>query len=585
MLITLSKCANPGTPQGGPKDELPPVVEKSEPAANALNFKDDRISIVFNELIQLKDVTQKLVVSPPFNKQPTVMARGEELYIRFEEELQENTTYTLDFADAIADNNEGNVLENFSFSFSTGEIVDSFSVSGFLWNAVDLAPMPGVMVFIHENKADSAFNTLVPVRLAKTSPKGAFTIKNVRPGSYRIYALDDANRNYIYDQPGESIAWSDSIVVPAFTHKMFTDSIGKDSVYTYQKLVGIPDSLHLFMFQEDIYNQYVTGEQRKERAKINVFFNEGVDSFKVVPLKTEYTKEWYRLEWSGKKDSLTLWIADSSVYLKDTLSLAFQYAILDSLKRPVVKNDTIPFYFFEVEKKESRRKKDEPVKKPVLQFSSFASSIDVFGLYPVVLATAPVESRLELLHLFEMQDTIPVPIDINIQQDSLNIRRFTIDKQWKAGTTYKLVIDSAAFKDVYGLVNNAIEQTFTIKTLDSYGKLYVKVSNPQTNWLVQILNSREQVVRQALVPPSGKMAFSLLKPGEYMLRMVVDTNGNGDWDTGNYSEKKQPEEVFYYPDKIALRANWEQELKWDRDMFDRFKFAEKFRKSKNQSRP
>jgi hypothetical protein len=202
-LIFNGGCASTGYPGGGPRDEDPPFMVGSTPSENALGFKGDEIRIEFNELVQVKDIFQKLMVSPPVNEQPQVTARGRDLLVKFTEELQPNTTYTLDFADAISDNNEGNVLQDFRFSFSTGEIIDSLQISGFLFDAENLAPVANALVMVHKNHADSAFIKQVPIRVTKSNTEGRFTISNLAPGEYRIFALEDANRNFRYDQPGE----------------------------------------------------------------------------------------------------------------------------------------------------------------------------------------------------------------------------------------------------------------------------------------------------------------------------------------------------------------------------------------------
>ena len=580
-------CANPGTPQGGPKDETPPVIRKTVPEQNALNFKGKKIVITFDELIQVKDVSQKLVVSPPMNKAPSVMARGNELLIQIEDTLQDNTTYTFDFADAVSDNNEGNVYPNFTFSFSTGKVVDSMQVSGHLWEAETLKPLQGIMVLLHSNLADSALRTLVPVRLGKTDINGAFTIQNVRPGKYRIYALEDANRNYKYDQSGERIAWLDSIIVPSYEYKSFTDSVGKDSVRVYEKLVYTPDSLRLFLFSEDIYDQYLSKDERKEKARLDVIFNEPLDSFKIEPVNERVPDNWAIYEWSNTRDSVSVWMRDSLMYDRDSLTFSLQYAGRDSLDQIVIKNDTITFYYFETEIKESKRRRkgeDDAKKQPSVSIGGISNILNIYSPLRFYLKTMPVAFDPKGIKMYEQVDTIFEPREYSLIQDSLNFRKFTIDYHWNPGGIYELEIDSATFKDIYGFVNNPVKQKINVKTKDKYSTLYVTVEDPGENWLLQILNSKEAVVRQAQVPSSGKMAFTYLNPAEYMFRMVIDVNRNREWDTGNYELKQQPEEVFYYPEKVSLRADWEHEVVWNKNMSDIFTFVKKFRQNKTATR-
>lgn len=581
-LLALAACANPGTPMGGPKDEKPPVIKRSTPAPNALGYKKKEVTIEFDELIQLKDVNQKLVVSPPLNKQPSVVARGNSLVIVMDEDLQDNTTYTFDFADAVADNNEGNVLPNFRFSFSTGQVVDSLSISGNLFQATDLAPIGGALVFIHSNLTDTAFQTLVPVRLAKTDDKGRFSIRNVSPGTYKLYALEDANRNYKYDQPGERIAWLDSLVVPTFGYREVTDSIAPDSSVTRQELVYLPDSLKLFMFAEDQYVQYRTGDARKERARIDLTFNRRVEEFSAKPIDEEVKPGWALWEQSASGDSLSIWLTQKEMYQKDTLRFEINYTALDSLKKPFIKKDTLSFFFFEVAEKKRKRDSDKE-EVPSLSFGELKPTLDFFGSLSFSMSTAPVEINRLGLKVYELVDSVKTEVPFSFVHDSLYIRRFRINADWNAGGNYQLAIDSASFRDVYGIVNKNVTHKFNIRNLDSYGTVYATIADPQPNWLLQMIDSKEQVVRQALVPSRGKLAFRYLMPAEYMFRIVVDANGNGIWDTGNLAKGAQPETLYYYHDKVAVRANWEHEVSFNPHEFDIYKFTEKFRKSQKQA--
>lgn len=584
LIFTAQRCANPGTPSGGPKDEKPPVVLKSTPPANALNYRKGEVEIEFDELIQLKEVNQKLVISPPVNKFPTVVPRGNKLSISFQEDLQENTTYTLDFADAIADNNEGNVLPNYRFSFSTGNIIDSMAIGGHIWQASDFSPVAGAMVFIHENLSDTAFRTLVPIRLAKTDEKGAFSIRNVKPGNYRLFALEDNNRDYKYNQPGERIAWLDSLVVPSFEYRTFTDSISPDSTTTRQELAYTPDSLKLFLFQEVPKAQYMTGNERKEKAKLSLFFNLPVENFSISQSDTTYNQKWHLTEKSLRGDTLSIWITDPDIYNQDSLTFQLRYTATDSLFNLFEKKDTLTFYYFE-KKEEGRKKRSDNEKEevPALRIQNLDSSVDINGIASFQVPTAPVWLNPQGFHLLIVQDTIKTPVDFELLQDSLALRRFTVSHPWIPGQTYQLDIDSASIRDVYNQVNHTLTTKLIVKPADSYGTLYFTIAQPQANWLIQILNDREKVIRQAPVPANGKIAFQYMKPGDYMIRIVMDVNQNGNWDTGDYSTKTQPEQLFYFPDKIQVRANWDREVKIEQAQFNIYEFSTKFRKSKTQN--
>lgn len=579
VMALTGGCASTGYPSGGAKDEEPPVVVKSIPAQNALNFRGNEIVVEFNELIKVTDVLQKLMVSPPVNEQPTVTTNARRLVVKFKEDLQPNTTYTLDFADALSDNNEGNVLENFRVSFSTGEIIDSLEMSGFLFDAETLAPVSGALVVVYSNQADSAFRTMVPLRVTKTDTRGHFSIKNLASGKYRVYGLEDANRNYKFDQPGERIAWYPELVEPYIGTRMRLDSISADSAVMVEEMAFLPDSMKLFMFQENNVEQYLKEQKRTERNRVDFLFNRGLKERLKVSVLDRNVADWMVYEQSLNHDSVTFWIKDTALIQSDSLFLAVQYHILDSLNQDVLKSDTINAYFFDLEPSDNRKKKkkDEVKVIPSLKPDGLKSSLEILEQLALVFPT-PIE-RIEdtALHFYRMEDTIPVKQNFRLKQDSIRIRRFVIDFDREPGLSYLFEADSAAFTDIYGLTTDAIKQTFSVKTEDNYGIFYVGIDHPKTNWLLEVLNKQEQIIRKSAVPANGKIGFRFLRPGDYLLRIVEDVDGNGKWTTGDFGKGIQPEKVFYFPELINIRANWERMIPWRADTFDIYDFAERFR--------
>lgn len=596
VIIALSQlfwyCANVGMPTGGAKDETPPVVVKSTPEANALNYQKKTIYIEFDELIQLKDYRSKFIVSPPVNEQPLVEARGNKLLVEFEEDLQPNTTYTLDFADAIVDNNEGNVLENYSFSFSTGEYIDSLQVSGNLYDADDLSPSQGVLIFLHNNLNDTAIQKLVPIRMAKTNAEGRFNVRNVSPGKYRVYALDDANRNFKFDQPGEAMAWSDIIVEPSFENRTFADtiridSLETDSIHYYEKLVYTPDSLQLFKFQHDYKEQYLLSEERKERAKLTYYFNRPLEEdAKIALTGHEELSNVFRMDRSVNNDTVTFWLNDSTHYNQDSLAVSLSYIMRDSLKNAYTKTDTIAMYFFEVKekKKKKRKKDDEPIPIPTIHLKKVKNKLDVFGQFHFALPAPAVSFDESAIKLYNHKDTIPQEEEFEFIHNEQAILNYTIKNEWEPGVRYEMIIDSAAIYDIYGLNNDSINSQFTVKSLDSYGLMRIQILNHQSNWLVQILNRKDAIVQQAYIKrKSGKIGFRYLNPGEYMLRIIVDENMNGQWDSGDYYERIQPEKIMYYPYKVPIKKNWHIDSEtWDPTQFNTDQFSKQFRKPKKK---
>jgi hypothetical protein len=590
IVLMAGACANMGFPTGGPKDEEPPHVKKSSPPADALNFQGKKISIEFNELIQVKEVSQKLVVSPPMNKKPYVVARGKTLLIEFDEELQPNTTYTLDFADAVSDFNEGNVIPSFRFSFSTGETVDSLEVAGHLFEAEDLSPADGILVMLYDNLADSAFKTRVPVRMAKTDLHGHFSIHNVRPGKYRIYALDDHSNSYKFTNPGDRIAWLDSIIEPSFENKMVLDSVTVnidsmtiDTVVYKEKLVYTPDSLLMFLFQEDYKQQFLVSNDRPEKAKLVFIFNRPLEKELQVDITGHETDhDWLMAERSFANDTVTCWIKDSALYNRDSLSFTLVYQMKDSMNRTFDKVDTISMYYFkqEVAKKKKKKKKAAKKEVPHLKIGKFASNVNVYAANSFQLPAPAVRFDRSAVKLMQVVDTVQKEVKFDFWQDTLNIRKYYILHKWEPGGDYVMTIDSAAIEDIYHHINFPISKKFRIKKLEDYGKIYVQLDAPGENWLLQVLSgTKEKIVQQGYVPENGKIAFQYLTPGDYMLRIVIDENRNGQWDTGNYDKKIQPEKIIYYPARISLRANWDLVVpQWLPEDFDIYRFSEKFRK-------
>lgn len=586
-FLVLVQCASTGYPSGGPKDEDPPRMLKSIPEENSLNFLGDEIVIYFDELIKVSDIFQKLIVSPPVNDLPRVTTNGKKMNIKFQEDLQSNATYTLDFADAVSDNNEGNVLENFTFSFSTGEYIDSLQISGFVFEANNLSPVEGALVMVHKYEEDTVFRKQVPLRVTKTDSKGRFSIQNLAEGEYKVYALEDANRNYKYDQPGERIAWYSEFVTPTIGTHQIIDSISTDSVVVREIDAYLPDSLQLFIFQEDNKQQYLKELKRDSRNKISLFFERSLKENLKFDILDSEIEGGYFYESSSKRDTITIWLTDSSHIKRDSLFFAFQFHIKDSLNQDSLKKDTINAYFFDKgisskPKKGKNKEDEEVVELPSLPFEGIKSTLEILEMLSIQFSTPIKSFDKEKLALFLMKDTVPVPIAFNLEQDSLRVRRFEVKFKRDAGEKYLLTADSAAFVDVYGIATKELKQNIQIKKEDSYGTFYIEIENPNKQWLLQVLNGKEEVVRQQKVPVNGKMGFRYLKPADYWLRIICDENDNMKWDIGNLEKGIQPEKIIYFPESINIRANWERMIPWDPSEFDIFEFVEKNRQKSSK---
>jgi hypothetical protein len=576
LLGMLYACASVGSPQGGPTDEMPPRFVSATPAPNALNHRKNKIEILFDELIIVENPMERVIITPPQTELPVVKALGKKVVVEIKDSLRPNTTYTVDFTDAIADNNEKNVLENFSFAFSTGDIVDSLIVGGTLLNAENLEPMPGILIGLHENPADSAFVSFPFFRTSKTNDKGQFQIRNVAPGSYRIYALNDLNRDYKFDQPGEEIAFYDSIIVPSFTPAVRMDTLWKDSV-TVDTVVRVnytrftPDDIVLFLFKEKFEKSYLRKSERPVPHKFTLYFNSAPDTLPIIRfLNTEQaTDDWGVIEFTEERKTLNYWIRDSLIYRMDTLQIEVSYLKSDTLNRLVMTSDTLSLFGKKPvktkEKKKDRKKDDEEEEK--IEFLGLTlnapPSMEVFDSVKIVFSEPLIAFDSAYISLQQKVDTLHwEPLPFFISQDAQNPMTYILYHKWEYGREYKINIDSAVFTGIYGKWNTPVQQTFKAKPEEEYGHIYVYADGMSGPGYGELLDASDKAVRKAGLKDGG-LLFMNLKPAKYYLRYIADTNENGAWDTGNYQQHRHPEQVFYYPGFLEIRQNWRIEQHWD----------------------
>lgn len=572
LLALIYSCANIGTPNGGPYDEAPPRFVSSTPAPNQTNYKGKNIEILFDELVQLDKPSENVIITPPQMEMPIVRAAGKKVVVELMDTLKENTTYTIDFTNSISDNNEKNVFENFSFAFSTGDVIDTLEVSGVLLNASNLEPMPGITIGLHSNLEDSAFVKLPFDRTSRTNDKGEFTIRNIAPGKYRIYALNDVNRDYKFDQSGEDIAFLDSIIIPTAELLTRQDTVWKDSLTIDTiRTVGfthyLPDNIELRLFKEKFQRQYMLKPERPEENRFSLRFNSELDSIPVpVPLNFKPEKEeWYLTQKTDEGNGVMYWLTDSSVWKQDTLAIEVTYPKSDSLNILRPQTDTLQLLMRKRSAPKKKKKKDEPEPVEFLGMIVDApGSMDLFDTVSVTFTEPVMDLKKELFYLDQKIDTTWTPVEFELFPDSLNALNYFILRPWKYGEEYRLAIDSASIYSIYDKWNNGFSSEFKIKTKDQYGNLYIPIVGADTTAYVELLNSSDVPVRKVPVKDGGALFWDL-KPDKYYVRLVLDLNNNGQWDTGNYAEKRQPEEVFYMPKYFEIRSNWDlaEEQPWD----------------------
>ena len=593
VALCIYACANRGYPEGGPKDETPPQVVEEVPLSYTTNFKAKRVNIYFDEFVQLNDINNKFIFSPPVKKDPKVSLKGKYVQVAIPDSLRENTTYSLDFADAIVDNNESNPLGFYRYVFSTGERIDTLELGGTVVNAESYEPVLGVLVALYEKSGDSIPLKELPDYIARTDSSGNFRLTNLREGHYRVMAIEDANRDKMYTPESEMFAWMDTtvfpVVEPATRVDTFhviekiveADTILRDSIVRTDYLAYGPSNLYLRLFLEKLTQLYLVEDDRKEREQLNFIFSiPGENGLEVTLWDTLATEplpqDWYFKEHSAGNDTLTLWIKDSTVYKKDTLNVILSYMRSDSTGQWERYSDTARYTFRAKEKKEGKsKKKDEDA--PKVEFleikSNISGDLDLGARLYLEFSRPINKSTLDSIRVLEKVDTVYQLIPFQVVEDSLRVRRVFVDAAWKAGGEYQLQIDSATIYDIYGRFNDKLEKKFKVRTEEYYGKIMVNVRGVDCPTIVQLYKAENgksengkrtyNVVQSKVVEQDGEVVFPLLPEGKYCVRAILDRNGNGVWDTGLYLKHRQPEEIVYLRGEIAVKQNFDVEQDFD----------------------
>ena len=561
--LALIGCANRGVgPQGGPKDSIPPVPVQSEPENGTVNFHGKRIEVTFNEYIQLSDLGNNLLMSPPQQNPPDVKARGKRLIVQFQDTLRDSTTYTIDFGAAVCDYTEKNPLPGFSFSFSTGESIDTLELHGAVINAEDLNSVGNILVGIHSNLHDSALTKEPFLRIAKTDSMGHFRIGNIHPGRYRLYALDDISRDYRFTL-GEGLAFYDSIIT--VKAQQLQDSGN----------VSIGPSLRFF--HEKKARLYLQRLQRDEQHAFRMLFSAPVDSLPMLralrPSEYDSTRSdsaWFDFmpyiitQPSDKRDTVTYWISDSLVISMDTLLLETRYRRTDSLYQLEWYTDTLMAVWrapkLNAKARDAQERKNR--NRRVELHSNARKDFELYDTLTLYSATPLRTIYADSLHLYQRVDSVLKSVAFTIEPHDSVTMSFRLLAALQPGEQYELVVDSGAVQDIYGIANYSYEFKAQLKKPEDYSTLRVKLTpfNPQAR--IQVLNNKDQVLRELQAMPEGAF-FQFLKPDTYYLRLYLDTNNDGEWTTGEWSEHRQPEEVYYYHEKIQTKSNWDFEEEWD----------------------
>ena len=502
--------------------------------------------------------------------------------------LKANTTYTIDFSDAISDNNEGNPLGNYTYSFSTGTEIDTMEVSGYVYEAENLEPIKGILVGLYDNLADSVFRKEPFQRVSRTDSRGRFVIKGIKPGNYRVYALMDADGNYLYNQKSEKIAFSRDIIVPSCKPDIRQDTIWRDSLHI-ENIMQVPythffpDDIVLRAFAEVQTDRYMTKNEREKANRFTLMYSYGDDDLPVIRGLNFDAENAFVVEATEKKDTITYWLRDTLLVNQDTLRMEVQYHATDTAGMLYLQTDTLTLlskepYAKRLKQKEKEyndwKKKQEKAEKrgdpfetemPVPPLSvgmNFASDIDPDKNPTLTFDTPLAVADTSKIHLYSKHDTLWYRSPFLVREKVNVPRTYEVIGEWRPDVEYSLEIDSAAFVDIYGSVSDTAKKGFKVKSNDAYSTIFMTLDGMRgKNVVAQLVSSTDAVMKEVRTH-TGDAEFFYVNPNTYYLRIFVDENNNGKWDTGNYDEGRQAETIYYYPSKIECKEKWDFTETW-----------------------
>ncbi len=596
-VLTFVSCANIGSPDGGRYDEEPPQVLGATPADKAVNVNTKRISILFDEFVKITNVSEKVVISPPQMEVANVRAAGKRIKVTLYDSLQSNTTYTIDFSDAIEDYNEGNPMGFYTYSFSTGPEIDTMEIAGHVLAAENLEPVKGALVGLHRANSlydDSLFRTKPLIRVARTNGSGHFSIKGIAPGQYRIFSVNDMDNDYRFSQRSEAIAFDTTVYIPYSRPDLRMDTCWRDSVY-YDSIRVVPythyypDGIVLKSFLEAKQDLHLLKTERTEPDWFRLYFTAPVDTLPVIK-GLNFDESCLVMEASEKNDTLTYWITDTAfTHRTDTAEMVLTFLDTDTTGQLTWKTDSsillisrnswtkirtekqkkIKDWYKQREKRAKRSKTPLPPEQNPYEVDFLDLKITPSGsLDPNKNITIAINEPISAIdtakvHLYLRKDSNLYPEPFLLLPTPYNAKAYTLYAEWKPEFKYSVVVDSMAITGVLGHINKKTKMDLRVRALNEYGTLVVNIITPDTATVVQLLNLSDKVVAQQRASASGMAEFYYLRPDTYYMRCYVDRNGNGIWDGGEYDSGTYPEQVFYFPKPMNVRAGWDVEQEWD----------------------
>jgi hypothetical protein len=560
-VIFLVRCANPVSPQGGPKDVSPPEVVKADPPNYSVHFTGNEIQITFDEFIQLKEPLTRVTISPPYLPNTDYHLRGKIVQVRIEDSLRKNTTYSINFGESILDITENNILKDYSYIFSTGPYVDSLSLEGSVADAFTAQPQAGVLALLYVDDNDTIpFDSLPllvpPFYRARTDENGLFRFHHIQDKPFLLFAVKDLNGNAYFDQPGEKIAFCDSLVKGSYSRIQKTDTTVSDSLITKDSLdlptPGVP-FFNLRLFEESDSVQRIQKAFLAREGQVSILFRFPSENTVFEPIRYLPEDPWMIPEFSRNRDTVSLWLVS---FPHDSLVLAIHAKgmVTDTVELDLTKSRS--------KKKVARPDEQKPA---ALQLKNNIpdGKLNLFRFSPVITCSYPLAKwDFSKARIVDGNDTLLVALVI---VDSVK-RRILVDYPWKEDRKYQVILPDSILTSVNGLANDSLVWDFKTRSTRDFGSIQVVLShagNPAP-LIVQLLSGeKDAVIMEKIVPEPARVGFEYLLPGKYRIRLISDRNRNGRWDTGNYHIRLQPEEVFYFPKTIEVRANWDIEETWE----------------------
>jgi hypothetical protein len=568
VLLLLVACHQQIHLTGGEQDVTPPVILKQEPPNNTTRFNASQIRIYFDEYVVLDNPSENFLISPPLKNQPEYTLKGKSLIIKLNNELQENTTYIITCNQGIKDLTEGNFLPLTTFVFSTGDYIDSLSLAGTVKNAFTMIPEEKIGVMLYKHDEDSALLKDLPYYYTITDKDGKFMFTNIADSEYQLYALLDKNKNYLFDQKDEKVAFSSDLVRPIYipstaskTDSIQIDStqiieIQKDSLIqsdsTQRDSTLVPSIDYaantLYLFEEqDTTTRYLRREFKGNYRHDFVFKNE-IQDFKLNQISDLDTIITYLTEYNNTKDTISVFLTSIS-YKQIDFELFANDQLLDTItfdpsqkgtssRKASQKADTLPNYLTYTE-----ITKGELNKNPAIRF---ILPIKIFDLTQCTL--------IEELK----NDTLSLPIECYFT-DSIN-RILEFKYPFKEKTNYTILCPDSVFYSYFGTCNDSISIKFTTKSSKDYGAIRIAYQfYEENNFIVQLLSENLDVIREDFIKFNKNITYNYLPAGKYRVRVIVDANNNKRWDSGDFLSRQQPEKIIYFEKTLDLAPNWRME--------------------------